>query len=663
MNPILSREIRLRWRDNRSFLLLFVLCGALSIVLGIVWNGKSDVISSSQANSQVLSQLAGAGRELFNALTIGQCISWFLMAPALTASSIALERERGLLESLWLSQLHPRALIWGRLGSTLAFVFSLQIALVPLLAICLLLGGVAPSEIFLSLGLGMTTAFCGAAIGLWSSARSHRPAAALSLAFGFLLLWSVGAYGADELLSFGAWVVGKSGFTLRATIENFTFLIRLSHPLFLIHLLASGATYVPPGVRSLFTIEGFCELGAIFQIGVASLLLFNATRRAARPLPQAGWAARNPIFEKWRKNRMAHLAERKRLQREKQERARLHHHVEGALLAELPIDKLVNFKNPLLRREVRARFRLRRVGLVASLARLAIVLAATSFWLGIGFMLTDQLARLQAGDALLMVLLGVGALAIAVMAARSFTGEREAGTWEGLRLSLMPAWEIATAKWLSPLVTCLYYGAPLLVLLPFCVAWSGKTGIAPRAMVLSVLVVISGLLTICAFGLWVSRRSRSTPVATVWTLGVLLVVGVGAPAFQDEIESAIHGTFDMLTTVFAAPPDTDNEIYRVDAQWFHESMRVVFWSYHPTLVVGELLTPEPTAQEKSNYPDDFSEFRDEYEAFRDDSLIYSDTQIVGASLVWNALLSWWLLFLVSYAIAQESRRKKVWGRR
>ena len=66
------------------------------------------------------------------------------MAPALTASSIALERERGLLESVWLSQLHPGALVWDDYGRTLAFVFILQIALVPLLSSCLLLGGVAP---------------------------------------------------------------------------------------------------------------------------------------------------------------------------------------------------------------------------------------------------------------------------------------------------------------------------------------------------------------------------------------------------------------------------------------------------------------------------------------------------------------------------------------
>ena len=53
------------------------------------------------------------------------------------------------------------------------------------------------------------------------------------------------------------------------------------------------------------------------------------------------------------------------------------------LWAKLPIERLVNFQNPVLRREVRARFRLRRVGFLASLTRLSLLMGATAFWLAI----------------------------------------------------------------------------------------------------------------------------------------------------------------------------------------------------------------------------------------------------------------------------------------
>jgi hypothetical protein len=87
----------------------------------------------------------------------------------------------------------------GRLAATVFFIFVLQIALAPFMALCVLMGGVSPAEIAL---LYPERRRCrgGAAVGLWCSARAYRPSSAISLVFGFLLVWTVGALWAPELV-------------------------------------------------------------------------------------------------------------------------------------------------------------------------------------------------------------------------------------------------------------------------------------------------------------------------------------------------------------------------------------------------------------------------------------------------------------------------------
>jgi hypothetical protein len=65
----------------------------------------------------------------------------------------------------------------------------------------------------------------------------------------------------------------------------------------------------------------------------------------------------------------------------------------AALLWELPLHKLIRFRNPVLQREVRGKFRMRRSSLGASLFQGVIALVAMGMYLMLMFSIFDPLSR------------------------------------------------------------------------------------------------------------------------------------------------------------------------------------------------------------------------------------------------------------------------------
>lgn len=212
--------------------------------------------------------------------------------------------------------------------------------------------------------------------------------------------------------------------------------------------------------------------------------------------------------------------------------------VAGALLYEVPVEKFVRFKNPLLAREVRGRFRLRQSGFLVSLGRFATLVIAIGFWLFIAYNASDPVTRPSAGGSLMMGICALGTLAVGVMSSNALVREREAGTWEGLHLSLLSAREIVRSKWLSPLVTLGYWATPFWILLPLSLSF-GSLG--------ALLIVAASMGTVSAWGLWISSRAPHSAAATSWTLVTLLVALLALPALDE-----ILGVKEMVAPLFFA---------------------------------------------------------------------------------------------------------------
>jgi hypothetical protein len=309
--------------------------------------------------------------------------------------------------------------------------------------------------------------------------------------------------------------------------------------------------------------------GLSFQTIASLFLLWAATRKASKPLPDMEWSQGNRRLKEWRDElNSAKIERQKRRETEKASQK-----VVGALLYEVPVEKFVRFKDPLLSREVKGRFRLRQSGTLVSLLRCAIFLCAVGFWLFVAFYAFDPASRTQAAKTLMLGIWGFGTLAIGVMSSGALVREREAGTWEGLHLSLLSPWEIVRSKWLSPLITLGYWSAPIWILLPFC--WSG-------AMPGALLVVVASLSTVSAWGFWVSSRAPHSAAATSWTLLTLLLALFALPMLDE-----ILGIGNLAAQWFLPElQPLSAYVYRYDSRWV--GFRAIWNSYHPQISLTNL---------------------------------------------------------------------------
>ena len=181
-NPVLIRELRGRWRRPITHIILFAYGAVLALLMGLVYNANvSGVNLASEGASRLL------GRNLFSSFLTVQIGVWMLLAAALTAPSIAGERERGLLQGILLSPVTPGAIVRGKLVSSLWFIALLLLVPMPILSLCFSLGGLSPQEFVISFFLLGSTAISGACLGLAVSACNRRSDAALMSAFAITL--------------------------------------------------------------------------------------------------------------------------------------------------------------------------------------------------------------------------------------------------------------------------------------------------------------------------------------------------------------------------------------------------------------------------------------------------------------------------------------------
>ena len=135
-NPVLQRELLVNLRMGRSFFLLPVYQALLAAVVFFAWPQENRL----EAN-------ATAARDLVNMFFLGQYILSALMAPSFAAAAITGEKERKTYEMLLASPLKPSAISLGKLMASLVHILLLIFASLPIVMLCLPLGGVDYTEI------------------------------------------------------------------------------------------------------------------------------------------------------------------------------------------------------------------------------------------------------------------------------------------------------------------------------------------------------------------------------------------------------------------------------------------------------------------------------------------------------------------------------------
>jgi ABC-type transport system involved in multi-copper enzyme maturation permease subunit len=184
--PIIERELRVAARRRSAFWTRLIAAGvAIGLGAWTVWFGEGWRSSAS------------LGGPLFTGLSFLAFVFCWFAGPIFTADLVSEERRDGTLGLLFLTDLAASDVALGKLATaSVTAVFSL-LAVVPVLAIPILLGGLALDELGRIVLVLLNTLFLSLAAGLMVSAGSRHTRSAMAATFLLLLVLT----GAPPLLA------------------------------------------------------------------------------------------------------------------------------------------------------------------------------------------------------------------------------------------------------------------------------------------------------------------------------------------------------------------------------------------------------------------------------------------------------------------------------
>jgi ABC-type transport system involved in multi-copper enzyme maturation permease subunit len=183
-NPVLQRELVVNLRTVRAFVLLFGYNALLGLVVLLAWPQDRQLDLSTNPEKAKL---------LVNLFFLGQYVLASMMAPSFAAGAITGEKERKTYETLLASPLRPGAIVLGKLLASLAHLAVLIFCSLPIVMLCLPLGGVSIYEVLAQyLGLVLSVCLFGM-ISIACSSFFQRTAA--SLVVSYLLILPLAIFG------------------------------------------------------------------------------------------------------------------------------------------------------------------------------------------------------------------------------------------------------------------------------------------------------------------------------------------------------------------------------------------------------------------------------------------------------------------------------------
>jgi len=194
-NPILSREISHRMRDNRTFFVPVVYLAVLAVVtLGVYALSNLDNLGGQTQGWRI-------GESIFNAVALVQLALVLLLVPSVSASAITSERDRKTLTPLLLTPLSRSSLVLGKLIAPILYVLLLVSTSLPLAALSFGFGGATLGELAVSYGCILAAALFVASMGLFISTIMKRTVPAVLLAYGAVALLVLGSLIGDLVLN------------------------------------------------------------------------------------------------------------------------------------------------------------------------------------------------------------------------------------------------------------------------------------------------------------------------------------------------------------------------------------------------------------------------------------------------------------------------------
>jgi hypothetical protein len=186
-SPVFLYEAITASRRWQEYALRAILVLALVIALGVAWLAGDRAL---RGNLKTYTQfLADLGEHFYYGAAGIQLALALLAAPAATAGSVCIDRARGWLAHMFVTDLSDTEIVLGKLSARFASVLALVMAALPVLAIAGLLGGIIPDAFVVLTITTVAVSLLGCALAMALSVRASKTHEVLMVVFALWSIW------------------------------------------------------------------------------------------------------------------------------------------------------------------------------------------------------------------------------------------------------------------------------------------------------------------------------------------------------------------------------------------------------------------------------------------------------------------------------------------
>lgn len=439
--------------------------------------------------------------QILSSLAIGEMVMIALFAPAFTATSLTLEKERNTFESLFATAMRPWQIAVGKMIGSLCFLCLLVVSGIPAIAAVFLLGNISGGTVVALVAILLLTAAYLGFIGLLVGAYMHRSYRAIVVTYAILLVVCVlfALPAMTGLISRGSGIWQNILHTL-ASFSPIQAVVSLIWPSGTSSLSQEAGNmpaywkmYIP---LSLLTI---CVTAVICLIKLHRPVAPPRPRENVKVIERNKFSGRSVLY-------MWFFDPRRRRR------------------------NIGPLQNPVLMKEFRSRPMLQTRWLMRAIAISLICSVLLMFLVNVSVMTMSQ--ESQTGSAIPGMMASVAALMTMLvmlvgpaMASGAICSDRETGVWDLMRTTRLSSWRIVSGKFqasIIPMLLLVLATTPSLVVLLYF-----SQSIWPNILRILYVVAVT-ILFVSTAGTFFSSVFSKTSTATAWTYSLIIIIAMGS---------------------------------------------------------------------------------------------------------------------------------------
>ncbi|HAM80469.1 ABC transporter permease [Ornithinibacillus bavariensis] len=271
INPVLNKEIKLRFRSFKGFLgVIFYLFALGLVALGFI------IVSTMYGQAAIFRP--EESRMMFTVLSFVQMVLILFMTPGLTSGAISGERERQTLNILLTTPQSSVSIIISKLVSSISYLLLMMIASLPLYSIVFLFGGVSPSLLISTFCIYLVTMITIGSLGVMFSTLIRKTIISTIVTYGVTVFLAGGT-------AFLTTIIGQLFMYQQYSQSIVPYLTAMFNPFFI--LLSNFESYLTDEIQRLSGIDFPLMASFIIIYVLFSVLAIGISIKKLRPKMKA----------------------------------------------------------------------------------------------------------------------------------------------------------------------------------------------------------------------------------------------------------------------------------------------------------------------------------------------------------------------------------------